>query len=210
VLVADGTYDGFVAGGNVLGSLGASSVAFVGNVATPSNVLISAAAASAVVATSGAQFTISGAKLTATGTNPGEGICLWSGSSGTFIVYNIIDFGFCEVSHIEAELGTVQIMSGGTYFITGGASQHAFGGGGGLVLLSNSSITITGTPGFANAFAVAIEGGVVEASNLAITGTATGSRFAATLNGVVNTGTGNANYLPGDAPGSTATGGAYN
>jgi hypothetical protein len=43
-----------------------------------------------------------------------------------------------------------------------------------------------------------------------MSGGATGKRYVAELNGVINTFGGGANYFPGNVAGTTATGGQYN
>jgi hypothetical protein len=40
-------------------------------------------------------------------------------------------------------------------------------------------------------------------------GTVTGTRYNCDLNGIMDTGGGGANYVPGNAAGATATGGQY-
>lgn len=69
-------------------------------------------------------------------------------------------------------------------------------------------MTETGTPAFVN-FAASLTGGEVESFGTTWTGSATGSRYTATLNGIINTFGAGATYFPGDSAGSTATGGQY-
>ena len=73
------------------------------------------------------------------------------------------------------------------------------------------NLTISG-PCTINNFAVGVGLGNCQPVFGSITGAAnvTGAKYIANMNGVINTGTGNINYLPGSTPGSTASGGQYN
>jgi hypothetical protein len=51
---------------------------------------------------------------------------------------------------------------------------------------------------------------MVAAALCTFTGAATGKRYDVTENGVISTAGGGANYFPGNAAGTTATGGQYN
>lgn len=85
------------------------------------------------------------------------------------------------------------------------------------MLAQSASITIGGnismasSPSYSIAMAQAtVNGSILLASSaFTITGSASGSRYSATLNGVINTAGGGANYFPGSTAGSTATGGQY-
>ena len=71
-----------------------------------------------------------------------------------------------------------------------------------------STITLAGTPAFSTCFALVQVCGVLLA-NSTFSGSATGTRYTVTLNGVVQTFGGGASYFPGSAAGTTATGGQY-
>ena len=72
------------------------------------------------------------------------------------------------------------------------------------------TVTITGTPGFSGAFAEADDLGFVNYNGPIFSGAATGKRYGATLNGVIDTNGAGATYFPGNVGGTTATGGQYN
>jgi len=67
---------------------------------------------------------------------------------------------------------------------------------------------VTGTPNFVGSFANASRNGTLQAIGVTYSGSATGARYVASGNGVIYTG-GGASYFPGNAAGSTSTGGQY-
>jgi hypothetical protein len=94
-----------------------------------------------------------------------------------------------------------------SYQIVGGALYHIFVNGG-MAFHEQATATLVGTPGFTS-FVAATNGGAVQSIGSTFTGAATGQRYNATMNGAVNTFGGGASYFPGNAAGSTATGGQY-
>ncbi len=101
----------------------------------------------------------------------------------------------------------------GSYTISGAAARHLIATGAGAIIKAQASATITlsGTPAFATAFAVAEELGEVRFNSGAVSfsGSAKGARYSSTLNGLVSSNGGGASYFPGSSAGSTATGGLY-
>jgi hypothetical protein len=73
----------------------------------------------------------------------------------------------------------------------------------------SQAVTLTGTPAFATAFAYASIAGIQAWNGTTFSGSATGPRYSVAGNSVVNTAGGGANFFPGNAAGSTATGGQY-
>lgn len=109
-------------------------------------------------------------------------------------------------SHLLAENnGTIEATS---YSIKGDAATHATAKDGGVVTIGGGTRSVTDTPDFSNAFAEA-EAGIIHVVLGTYSGSATGVRYSAALNGVINTEGGGATYFPGDSAGSTATGGQY-
>ena len=79
-----------------------------------------------------------------------------------------------------------------------------------MLSLSGFTITVTGAPAWSTAFAQSSGGASIRAVGNVFSGAgATGKRYDATLNGVINTNGGGAAYLPGSIAGTTATGGQY-
>ena len=103
--------------------------------------------------------------------------------------------------------GTVD-LSLSSYSVTGNSGYHWRALLGGQISASSSRIDVTGRT-FATAFAQGERLGTVSCLNASFSGTATGKRYAAFLNGLVYAGTGNPDFLPGDTAGTTATGGQY-
>jgi hypothetical protein len=123
-----------------------------------------------------------------------------------------MNFGSCSGNHIYAAGGGSVIVMG-NYQITGGAQVHAQAAEQGYIELSSSpdrhvTVTLIGNPNFSAAFVMAGDGGLYAANNT-FSGTATGPRYDAHLNGVVFTGNKGANYFPGSVAGSISTGGQY-
>lgn len=204
IQVADGTYTGAVV---VNGPwLGSGTVLLLGNIATPANALISVTANSAVTLQNSATLTIKGFKLAATG-GFNAGLRAISGASLTF---DKMDFGAVARQLQASQGGSISCVTGGaTYTISGGGSSHYFASGGGNLVIEAATVTLTGTPAFSTAFASCSNNGTGFLDNNIYSGLATGPRYSAVGNGVIATAGGGANYFPGDAAGSTATGGQY-
>lgn len=200
IQVGDGTYTGAV----VLASfIGTSRIRIQGNNGTPANVVISTTSADGIQ-TSGVigDWDIRDLKIqTTTG-----GTCL-SVAKGSRVFHRNLNFGASAASHILATLyGSV--ICEGSYAISGGATAH-MSARGGEIDCTGFTLTITGTPAFSTAFADAQRLGLVNLVVNTYTGSATGVRYSATGNAVVNTSGAGATALPGNAAGTTATGGQY-
>lgn len=102
--------------------------------------------------------------------------------------------------------GRLNILS--NYNITGGAVAHLFGDDGGIIKSANNVATLSGTPAFTY-FSLFEDGAIYKSQSNTYSGGATGQRYLAQLNGVINTNGGGANYFPGNVAGATATGGQY-
>jgi hypothetical protein len=183
--------------------IGAGTVTIQGDSATPSNVVVSTTSADGISGAGVAKNWIIKDLKVATATT-GSGIFA-SGLSDISIT-NIV-FGACATNHVRASDGAL-ITATGAYEIAGNAIRHALTSYHGIINMSGRTITLTGTPAF-TLFVDAQTLGAQNWGSVTFSGTATGTRYSVTLNGVVNTGGGGANYLPGNAAGSTATGGQY-
>ncbi|MFA6266584.1 MAG: hypothetical protein WC670_12855 [Pseudolabrys sp.] len=98
-----------------------------------------------------------------------------------------------------------QVRLTAAYTISGGASAHLLANAGGY-LSFNAAVTVIGTPAFSSAFAYATRLALIEVAGGSFTGSATGKRYAADLNGVVLS---SGRTFPGDVAGTTATGGQW-
>ena len=211
VQLADGTYtnNALNAIGSVTGCAGPGFIIFNGDSGTPSNVLITCTTSSlnAFIASGGAQFTIQNMKVQASG----SGACaVVTNNSGSIQINTGIIFGATNSVQIQANYGGF-INVGASYTIASGGSYHMQSNIQGVIfILSGITVTLTGTPAFSQAFADATVNGSITPVGVTYSGSATGSRYAATLNGVIVTGTsGGATYFPGNSAGTTATGGQY-
>lgn len=131
---------------------------------------------------------------------------------GTGIIGNGVRFGATATAHVWVHDNAAKAyLLGAAYEIFGSAPEHIFVNMGGC-FLESCTVTLTGTPAFSSGFIAAINGGAVQSpvtSSNVFTGAATGPRYSANTNGVINTFGGGATYFPGNAGGSTATGGQY-
>jgi hypothetical protein len=207
IQVADGTYSGTV---TVTGPwVGSGSVTLQGNTTTPANAVIatSVTAAAALSVQSGGRLSVAGFKLVSSGTGTTAGLK----SSGSAIsVTGAMDFGAASRQMQAAVGGGITFSAGITYNISAGAVNHIFCSSSGNVVVGGCTVTTTGTAAFSGAFVTSsFLGAVFIDSNNFAGASATGSRYSITANGVVYTGGAATTYLPGNAAGSTGTGGQY-
>ena len=98
-------------------------------------------------------------------------------------------------------IGTGQTISGGmSAFVQASAGNIQFFG---------ITVTLTGTPAFSWATAVANGGGIVQVAGVTFSGAATGVRYNALLAGGISTNGGGANYIPGNSAGAATSPGWY-
>ena len=204
IQVADGTYTGAVILKNVAGFSAAGNLTIQGNNTTPSNVLVSVISASAFAADGlSSTWDIKDLKIQTTT----SGYCLFA-QNGSAIRFGNLDFGACAGNHIVAQYGGASITAISNYKISGGAGAHAEVAAG-VVSLQGRTVTLSGTPAFSYTFANAWRGGLLVADFMTFSGSATGSRYSATMNGVIVVGGGGASYFPGSSAGSASAGGQY-
>ena len=201
IQLADGTY---TAGMQVNGPwIGSGTVTVVGNTTTPANVVISTSGKCAYVIGNGS-LTISGMKLVSSGDYTlyavGGGSSIWVGPG--------VDFGTSGAGHMRAD-NAAFVTARNNYTISGGGPRHMLAITGGIIEVSGITVTLTGTPAFSAQFANALAGGQISLWSVTYSGSATGSRYSITGNGVINTFGQSTSYLPGNAAGTTATGGQY-
>lgn len=127
------------------------------------------------------------------------------------VLYGNLNFGAVATNHILARYGgLVECIA--NYTISGGGGRHwiATGSGACIVFSSATTITLSGTPAFSAQFCLAQINATMIVNLVTFSGSATGVRYSAILNGVIYTNGGGANFIPGNSAGSTATGGQYN
>lgn len=220
VNLADGTYTA-PSGQNILGLNGApqgassagGAIAFVGNVASPQNVILSAVNGHCMTAGVGAWISVSGVTFTATGSGGAGGIALVAFPAGVITIQGPVIFGACGSGHMAVNgPGDIIINSGVNYTINGNAPYHLSAAQGGTIsFVGNNSITVSGNPSITNFALTSVNGSVaLNASTTHFTGTATGTRYNANLNGAISTNGGGASVFPGTIAGVTSFGGQYN
>lgn len=129
--------------------------------------------------------------------------------NGGVIQFSGIEFGASGgESHIFSE-DTSAVRATGDYSISGGTTSCHVIAAHGYVAIGQVTITLTGTPAFATAFARATAAGYLWAYHTTFSGSATGPRYLADINGVIFTSGAGATYFPGNSAGSITTGGQY-
>jgi hypothetical protein len=207
VNVANGTYTaGVSAQGTPVGDTqDGGGVLFLGNPGSPASVIILVTGGtSCFEATNDAQFSVNGFTVQASGSAYAVSA---SGASNIGVVGPMI-FGACAAGGIASGPFSTIVVSA-NYTINGSQGAHWNASQGIIVITPGVTITVTGTPAFSTSFANANLLGIINCFGLTFTGSATGQRYNATQNSIINTSGGGASYLPGDSAGATSSGGLY-
>jgi hypothetical protein len=204
IQVAAGTYTNPV---SITFRLGAGNLYLLGDLTTPSNVVLSTTTTSITVGghPPGSLVYIRGFKLQSSNESAMLAYC------GSNVSIGNLDFGPASAGFGVYVSAGAFVRPVANYTISGSCQAHILAARGGGVMNPGSAITVTltGTPNFGQAFAVATEASVARIYNITFSGSATGKRYEATLNGVLNVAGNGTNYLPGNSAGTTATGGQY-
>lgn len=204
IQVGNGTYTGGVVVS--LPQVGKGNITFTGNTTTPNNVIISTTSADCFEASDYAIFRVAGFDMRTTT----SGNCLEAKNKGTITVSGNVTFGTCANFHMRGTLqGICQTVDFQNYTINGGAQGHYYASTQSAVFAQGGTITISGTPAFSSAFATADRLGLISSAATTFSGSATGTRYNVNTNAVINTNGGGANFYPGNAAGTSATGGQY-
>lgn len=118
-----------------------------------------------------------------------------------------IEFGTCTGAQCYA-LADGYIQFNNSYAISGGGTYHLRADGG-AIFAEGITVTLTGTPTFSGAFAIAQNTGQLYVGGNTYSGSATGIRYNVSAVSVIRTYGAGASYLPGDTAGVTSTGGQY-
>lgn len=189
------TMDGPITGGG--------SLTIQGDASTPSNVIMRGSSGTALTLTNRAVARVRGFKIQAT--DGGHGFIAYRGAC---LYFDAIDFGVIAAQHIRV-LDNSCAIALGAYSITGGGTAHFVSSNCSMIVVTGFTITLTGTPAFSTAFALCEIVSSIYAASSVFSGSATGVRYSATLNGVIYTNGGGSSFFPGNSAGSTATGGQY-
>lgn len=206
--LSDGTYtDAFSGVGWMVGQFSPNQVIFNGNSVTPTNVLISS---STPFIGENCGYQVQNLKFQNA-----------SGGNGIFALNNAIlvmgaglTTGACSGTKIRTSYGG-QILINNSYNDVGNAQQHySVDDGGQIIVIGGITVTLTGTPAYSSAFALAIELGNILFQNVptavaTFSGSATGPEYIVNSNAVITTQGSGPTYLPGSSSGTTDGFGVY-
>lgn len=207
VHIANGTYtDGIQAIGRPPGQALAGSIVFSSTSGNPAACIIDDTS-NVISAANGAALTIQGVTI---GSSGGHGLVALD--SGYIVFSNLVFAGVPSGSYHIFAFNSSTIETTDNYAISGNADIHYFATRCGVIYIHDTAVvTLTGTPAFAQEFVLTTDCGIasVDSGSVTFTGGATGKRYLANLNGVIDTIGGGANYFPGSIAGTVATGGQY-
>ncbi len=210
ISVADGNYTGPV----VLGAVSGGVVTITGNIANPTNCFVTQPVGSSFLCTTG-QWKVEGFRVATTssiGSDPASGV--YSAAGGAQLNISNMVFGSCVGSHMYASNGGGILISG-KITVTGDAPASLLAVVSGTITIQpafNPELNIPNPFTVSLGFAVVNDLGTIWGRFSTITGpgaTVTGQKYAATRNGVIDTLGAGINHYPGNAPGTTSTGGQY-
>ena len=204
ISVAAGTYGTNNIGGAWVGG-GSSNVTISGDTSSPSLTVISTASGSCISAQgSGAGVTLKNLTMNSTGVNG----LVAANQTASIILAENLTFGACPNSGHIFCAGSSSIVINRSYTINGGAASHWQIINGSLAVQAGVTITLAGTPNFTFAFASLTNAATIFcAATPTFSGSATGTRFIASGNSVINTnGATEATFLPGSTAGSRVSG----
>jgi len=203
VQIKDGTYTGGI---NLDKPWVGGAIVFQGNSGTPANVVISTTSDDcfSVDVPLSSLVTIKDMKLT-TATS-GFGIVM---NALGLVKFQNLNFGAAANDHLRAQAPGAKILCTGNYAVSGGGQRHFRAQLGGNITVNSVTVTLSGTPAFSSAFADAANVSVIDGGGITFSGSATGKRYNADRNAVVDSAGGGASYFPGNSAGTTATGGQY-
>jgi hypothetical protein len=201
---AHGTYTTpIVCSGSPLGRGASNNIIINGDTTNPDQVIFSVANGNCIYALNEAIVVVQGVHLTATGaaTNTNTiGTALVTTGSGIIVLGSGVVFGACDHGHMLTSFGGIDTAEH-AYQIEGGASFHMSVGGNGYLSNAVSAVTLTGTPNFSTAFAIATGGGFLNAWGTAYSGAATGVRYNVSEGGIIQTFGAPSTYFPGSVAG---------
>lgn len=196
------TFTGSIALKNVVGFAAPGNLVIKGNDAATANVILSSSSTLISATSLYSVWRINSLKVQSTS---GYGIL----ASNSTVQWDSLDFGACGASHMVTVNGgkILKTNFGSGYTISGNAgTAHAQAVGSGATIdVSGGTHTLTGTPMFtywfwANTLAE------IQAQGVTWSGSGTGQKYLANLNGVINT-NGVAGNIPGGTAGAAITGG---
>lgn len=208
--VANGVYAGPV----ILGAVSGGVVTITGNIATPTNCVVTQPLGSCFLGITG-QWRLRGfsvATVASSGTDPASGV--YAAASGAQLDISDMVFGSCVGAHIYSSNGGSVLITG-KVSITGSAPATLLAVVSGTITIQpvyNPELNIPNAFTVTSGFAVVNDLGTIWGRFSSLTGpgaVVTGPKYAATRNGVIDTLGAGINHFPGNTAGTTATGGQY-
>lgn len=195
------TTDAVSLSGVLRGQKSPDQLVFRGDPATPGNCNINPPATVAFTANYGAMFTVDGFAFA----SPSGVLNCFNDAS---IIGRAMTFGASAGNaHVFAS-AKGKVLFNTNYTINGGAGRHYYALDAGQIRMAPGiTVTVTGAPAFSAAFAQADMLAYILASGAVFSGGATGTRWIANGNAVLNSATGTPNvFWPGNANGIPGTG----
>ena len=200
IQLADGTYTG---NATVSGPfVGSGTVTINGNATTPANVILTSASLNTLACQNNGGISITNCEIRA------ASVGLFATTGGTISVGNGVRFGACGNYHMWAFSAGRILATATAYTISGAASSHILASAGGMISMNTITITLSSVLAFST-FCLAPRTGLIEYYGHTFTGTATGTRYNASLNSTIFVNGASATFLPGSVAGITGTGGQY-
>jgi hypothetical protein len=216
IQLADGTYNFNVAGAFLAWFSGmpfgmpAFGLTLQGNPSNPQNVIINSTNANGISVDRAFMY-LNGFTIRATGGT-------WTINSIIGVGLNVTRGGWAYCSNmrfdqtggmfaVRSDWNGVAVLTGTNNAVTGSGVWGIAAGPFGTIYASGATLTVTGWAA-TNALWYADQGRI-EATAMTFTGTATGQRYTAGYNGVIDTAGGGPNYLPGTIAGALTAGGQY-
>jgi hypothetical protein len=209
IQIADATYSAGAVLKNVVGFAAPGNLVIQGNNTTPSNTLISTAAANShgfIADTISSVWDIKDLKIQ-TSTATSNALVAQGGAA---LRYGNIDFGSCNGIHIQAFGPGSTITCLSNYAVSGSAAAHYQSYYGAQIIAPSKTITITGTLSIGFWADMRVLGsGQLFSQTFSGTYTVTGTRYRSSENAVIFVNGAGATYFPGNVNGTPATGGLY-
>jgi hypothetical protein len=216
IQLADGTYNFNVTGqflayfGGMPFGMPAFALTLQGNPTNPQNVVLNSTNANGIQVDRAFMY-LNGMTIRATGT-------VWTITQIIGLGLNAVRNGWAYCSNmrfdqtggmfaVRADWNGVAILTGTNNAITGSGQWGVAAALFGTIYITGATITVTGWTAVNTLWWA--DQGRIEASVVTFVGTATGTRYGAVDNGVIQTGGGGPNYFPGSVAGAVNTGGQY-
>lgn len=201
--VANGAYNEDVSLKSVVGE---GTVSIIGNQTTPTSVLVNGGFQCS--GSSNANWEVRGFQIDATGSSYTASL---EANNHATLVISDLELSSAPERHLYS-WGNGRIVVGGNYVVSGQADVHMDARSQGTIIADNYTITLNNTLTFSDAFVVAENLSLVQATNMTfvVTGTVSGARYNARNLGMIDTQSASPTYFPGSAGGVTNVGGQYN